>query len=58
MTGPRKGLSIKVLSSPASSIHILYKQALVGGLSVTLPPTMRIRNFKMTGGSTAVELTK
>jgi len=35
-----------------SSTHILYNQALVGGLSTNPDPAMRIVNLSLLGGST------
>jgi hypothetical protein len=34
-----------------SSIHVLYNQPLVGGLSGQPSPGTRIRNFQLNGGS-------
>ena len=36
---------------PMSSIHILYNQAIVGGLSVSFDPAVRIPNVPLHGGS-------
>ena len=47
--GLTKGLSEKLLSSSLSSIHILYNQALVGGLSVSYVPATRIDNIQLPG---------
>ena len=47
----RKVLSKKVHSRSLNSIHILYKQALVGGLSDNFDPSMRIAKFQLNGGS-------
>ena len=44
-------LSEKSLSSSLSSIHILYNQALVGGLSVSYVPATHIANIQLNGGS-------
>ena len=51
--GLTKGLSEKSLTSSSylSSIHILYIQALVGGLSVSYVPATRIDNIQLAGGS-------
>ena len=49
--GLTKGLSEKSLSSSLISIHILYNQALVGGLSVSYVPATRIDNIQLHGGS-------
>ena len=48
----RKGLSENVISSSLSSIHVLFNQVLVGGLSSHLTPATRIANFQLDGGST------
>ena len=45
-------MSTKVLHRSLSSIHILYNQALVGGLSDSFDPATRIANFQLPGGST------
>ena len=55
--GPTKdvlliSLSENLLSSSLSSIHILYNQALVGGLSDTFDPATRNHNLQLPGGST------
>ena len=47
-----KGLGKKELSSPLSSIHILYNQPLVGGLSGQPAPGTRMGNVSLDGGST------
>ena len=44
-------MSAKVLPRSLSSIHILYNQALVGGLSDSFDPATRIANVKVNGGS-------
>ena len=49
--GLTKGLSEKSLSSSLSSIHILYNQALVDGLSVSYVPATWIDNIQLDGGS-------
>ena len=43
----------KVQCRSLSSIHILYHQALVGGLSDSSDPARRIVNLSLDGGSTA-----
>ena len=45
--GLTKGLSEKSLSSSLSSIHILYNQALVDGLSVSFVPATWIDNIQL-----------
>jgi hypothetical protein len=50
-----KGLSEKVIKSPSSSIHVLYNQALAGGLSMTLNPDTRSDNVRLHGGSVVEE---
>ena len=50
--GLTKVLREKVLCRSLSSIHILYNQALVGGLSTSLDPGTRIVNLPLNGGST------
>ena len=45
--GLTKGLSEKSLSSSLSSIHILYNQALVDGLSVSYVPATWIDNIQL-----------
>ena len=45
-------LSKKVHCMSLSSIHILYNQALAGGLSDSFDPIMHIGNFQSAGGST------
>ena len=44
-------MSTKVLHRSLSSIHILYNQALVGGLSMNATPTKWIPNIQLNGGS-------
>ena len=51
--GPTKVLREKVLCRSLSSIHILYNQALVGGLSDSFDPAVRIAKFQENGGSTS-----
>ena len=46
-----KVLTEKVHSRSLSSIHILYNQALVGGLRDTFDPATRIGNVSLAGGS-------
>ena len=46
-------LNEKVHCRSLSSIHILYNQALVGGLSNSFDPATRIVNLQLTGGSAA-----
>ena len=48
--GPTKVLSNAVHCRSLSSIHILYHQALVGGLSDTFEPATWIRNLQLYGG--------
>ena len=50
--GLTKGLSEKSLSSSLISIHILYNQALVGGVSDSSDPATRIVNLSLHGVST------
>ena len=45
-------MSTKVLHKSLSSIHILYNQALVGGLSDSFDPATRIGNLQLNVGST------
>ena len=49
--GPTKGLGEKSHSISSSSIHILYNQALVRGLSVSYVPGTWIGNLQLHGGS-------
>ena len=51
-------MSTKVLHRSLSSIHILYNQALVGGLSDSFDPATRIGNIQLNGGSTYVPCTR
>ena len=46
-----KVLIKKVQCSSLSSIHVLYNQTLVGGVSCTLTPARWIANVKVNGGS-------
>ena len=46
-------MSKKVHCRSLSSIHILYNQALVGGLSDSSDPATRIVNLSLDGGSIA-----
>ena len=48
---PRKGLGETSHSISSSSIHILYNQALVCGLSVRYVPNMWIGNLQLHGGT-------
>ena len=41
----------KPLCSSLSSIHILYNQAIVGGIWLLLSPARWIANFQLVGGS-------
>ena len=50
--GPTKVLREKVVCRSLSSIHILYNQALVGGLSMNATPARQIVNLQLPGGST------
>ena len=49
--GPTKVLREKVHCRSLSSIHILYNQPLVGGLSANLDPAKWIANLQLAGGS-------
>ena len=49
--GPTKVLTENFHSRSLSSIHILYNQALVGGLSASPAPATQIDNLQLTGGS-------
>ena len=50
--GPTKVLRENVHCRSLSSIHILYNQPLVGGLSVHPDPARQIVNVSLPGGST------
>ena len=50
--GQVKVLSRKVHCMSLSSIHILYNQAIVGGIKPLLRPARQIVNLQLDGGST------